>query len=80
MNSYYIYFFTLLQHSILKFIHVSKKGFISLRKRERGGEVEGEGERKSQADSLLSAEPPCFAQSHNPKIMTGVEIKNQTFH
>ena len=41
------------------------------------GGAEGEGERESQADSMLSLEPGAETPSHDPEIMTWAEIKSR---
>jgi len=54
-----------------------------LRERERKRECTGGGaERKEegQADSMLSVELDLRAQSHDPEIMTGVEIRSWTLN
>ena len=43
------------------------------------GGAEGDGKR-TQADSVLSSETLCGTQSHNPKIMTELEMKSQTLN
>lgn len=54
-----------------------RENFSLFLKREREhGRAQGEGERASQADSMLSREPDARAQAHNLKILTCSEIRS----
>ena len=47
------------------------------REKKKGGWAEGEGERESQANSLLSMDPDGGALSHDPEIMTELKSRVQ---